>query len=377
MGPESSDEPFDEHLKYCCTDHAVQQPDDGVVCVPEGSDTDLHTQDDEHRDQGSQQRSSPDRDDVGAEWVCELWVYHVSIPEGDGKGTARSWMCFVDSETDGAQDNHGEKINPSELQPLAKRRTPVVVATVHIEESALLALLLSVGQVVLIAISMTASPGAIALPMAHHTAEEAATNTSPSIVVILAIAVAVVIPVIASDGVRYGAIIAKLVVPANTLIIVPDSMVGVAAHVAEIIVLADCLIIASKAMVTRGPIIDDIGVRSHSLVIVPESLVRIGNIVDNVAIVGHGHIIVACAVVCGSTAAEMAVAILVSIRVVVAIIVIVISRIVAAAEQAHVWVTLLVQVARTGIVGKCAETATELCRMNGTSEGMSVNMGGV
>jgi hypothetical protein len=42
---EATDEPFDEDLEDGRPDHAVEKADDGVVCVPEGSDADLHAQD--------------------------------------------------------------------------------------------------------------------------------------------------------------------------------------------------------------------------------------------------------------------------------------------------------------------------------------------
>lgn len=65
----AANQPLKEHLKDGGRDEGIEQPDDGVVDVPEGANSHLHTEDDKDRDQGRHQRCSVDGNDILPERV--------------------------------------------------------------------------------------------------------------------------------------------------------------------------------------------------------------------------------------------------------------------------------------------------------------------
>lgn len=222
---QTADEPFDEDLEDGGADDGVKQTDNSVVGVPEGADADLHAENDEDRDEGSEKSSRPDGDDVVAKGVGKFRVHNIAVAKGNGEGARRSWMGFVDTEANGAHDHKCEKVDPSEFQPLPEGGASVVVPAVNVEQSAFLAFLLAVGHVLVGAVSTAATLGAVSLFMAHHAGEEAA--ASFSVVSAFAVVVAVIVTVVSSDRVGCGAIVAELAVAVDGLIVVSNAMVAV------------------------------------------------------------------------------------------------------------------------------------------------------
>ena len=70
---------LEKHLKDSSSDETVEQPDNRIVDVPKAPDPDLHTQNDEDRNQTAQQRSKPDWDNFLPKGVCKLRVHDLSI----------------------------------------------------------------------------------------------------------------------------------------------------------------------------------------------------------------------------------------------------------------------------------------------------------
>lgn len=92
----ATNQPLKEHLEDGGRDEGIEQPDDGVVDIPEGSDSNLHTKDDKDRDQGRHQRCSVDWDDILPERIGEFGVDDFTVAEFDREGSSRRWMRFVD-----------------------------------------------------------------------------------------------------------------------------------------------------------------------------------------------------------------------------------------------------------------------------------------
>jgi hypothetical protein len=87
MGSKSANQPFQEYLEDGRGDEAVEQPDDGVVRVPEGANSDLADEDDDDGDEGAEHGRGPDGDDVFAERVGEFGVDDFAVLEVD------LWRC--------------------------------------------------------------------------------------------------------------------------------------------------------------------------------------------------------------------------------------------------------------------------------------------
>lgn len=79
-----------------CCDEGVEEPDGGVVDVPEGADADLHDEEDEDGDEGGEERGGPDGYDFVAHGVGELRVHDFAILEEDGEGAGGGWVGCVD-----------------------------------------------------------------------------------------------------------------------------------------------------------------------------------------------------------------------------------------------------------------------------------------
>lgn len=82
---QASDEPLDENLKDGGCDQGVQEADDGVVDVPERANADLHDEEHKDGDEGGEQRSGPDGDDLLSKRVGELGIDNLAVGESDGK----------------------------------------------------------------------------------------------------------------------------------------------------------------------------------------------------------------------------------------------------------------------------------------------------
>ena len=100
-------------------DEGVEEPDDGVVDVPEGADADLHTQDDKDRDQGSHQRGGVDGDDILAERIGEFGVDDLAVAKFNGEGSSRRWVSFVDLDrVSGCYRIGREMLTPRPMAPM-------------------------------------------------------------------------------------------------------------------------------------------------------------------------------------------------------------------------------------------------------------------
>lgn len=236
-------------------------------------------------------------------------------------------MGFIDTQTDRTHSDEGEDVDPGKLQPLTEGWSAVVVPAVDVEEGALLAFLLSVGHVLVVAVSLSAALGPIALLMTHHPGEKAA--ASFSIVSGLAIVVAVVVAIVSPDCVGSGAVVAELAIAVHGLIIFSYAMVGIVVICA---VLAQWLVIVAQTVMAGRSIVDYIAVLPIVLIVMAETIVSVP-IVDSIAVLGHWHI-VAHAVVRGTATTEMAVPVLIAVTVV-GVVIIIVIRVIAATEQAH------------------------------------------
>lgn len=113
------DQPLNEYLEDGGGDERVEEPDDGVVDVPEGADANLHTEDDEDWNQSCHQRGGVDGNDVLAEGVGEFGVDNLAVAEVDGEGSSRRWVRFVD--LDGVSGCYGmdrELLTPRPMAPM-------------------------------------------------------------------------------------------------------------------------------------------------------------------------------------------------------------------------------------------------------------------
>lgn len=93
---EAANEPLAEDLEDGGGDERVQKTDDTVVDVPEGADADLHHQDDRDGDDGSEERSEPDGDNLLAEGVAKLGPDNLAVRKGNGERPSRCRLGFVD-----------------------------------------------------------------------------------------------------------------------------------------------------------------------------------------------------------------------------------------------------------------------------------------
>jgi hypothetical protein len=104
MRPQPTNQPFQKHLEHRRRYQRVQQPDDGVIHVPERADPDLHDEEDGDGDQGGEEGGRPDRDDFLAERVREFRVHDLAAvaAEVDGEGAGWGGAREIDTESYGA-----------------------------------------------------------------------------------------------------------------------------------------------------------------------------------------------------------------------------------------------------------------------------------
>ncbi len=119
MRPQTANEPLDEDLEHRGHNQRVEQADDSIIDVPETSNTNLHTQDDEDRDQGCHEGCSPNGYNFVAKRICEFRIDDLTIVEENWERARRCWVGFVDTESDGTHNNHGEDIEPCHFEPSA------------------------------------------------------------------------------------------------------------------------------------------------------------------------------------------------------------------------------------------------------------------
>lgn len=105
-------------MEHGGSDDGVEQADGGVVDVPEAAGADLHDQEDGDGNQDGEQGSGPDGNDLIAHRVGEFGVHDLAVLEVDGERARGCRLGFVDSETDGAQADHGEDVGPEEVSLL-------------------------------------------------------------------------------------------------------------------------------------------------------------------------------------------------------------------------------------------------------------------
>lgn len=113
MGAQAADEPLEKDLEYGGGDQGIEQTDGGIVDVPEAADSDLHDEKHSNWDQSGKQCSSPDRDNLMAQWVCKLRVHDLAVLEVNRKRTRGGGLGFVDSEADCAHADHGQDVGPA------------------------------------------------------------------------------------------------------------------------------------------------------------------------------------------------------------------------------------------------------------------------
>lgn len=105
MRAKTANEPFQKDLEDRRRDERVQQPDDAVVDVPEGSDANLHQEYRGNGHHGCEKRSQPDGNDLIAERIRELGIDDFAVGEGDGERARGRRFCHVD--LDGYSLVHG------------------------------------------------------------------------------------------------------------------------------------------------------------------------------------------------------------------------------------------------------------------------------
>lgn len=96
MRTQATNQPLDKDLEDGSCDERVKQPDDGVVDIPEGADADLHDQEDGDGHEGCQQSGGPDGNNLISQRIAKLGEDNLAVGEGDGKGSGRGGICFVD-----------------------------------------------------------------------------------------------------------------------------------------------------------------------------------------------------------------------------------------------------------------------------------------
>jgi hypothetical protein len=92
----TADEPLAKHLEYGGRDERVKETEDAVVDIPEGANADLHHQDDCNGDDGGEESSEPDRNNLLAEGVAKLGPDNLAISKGNGKRSSWCRLGFVD-----------------------------------------------------------------------------------------------------------------------------------------------------------------------------------------------------------------------------------------------------------------------------------------
>lgn len=96
-----TDQPLHEDLKHSCPNERIEKPKDRVVAVPERSNAELHAEEDEDGDEGSEKSGSPDGDDFIATRclvsLCNAWVdQHSNVLTVAGRqigGTQSRRLC--------------------------------------------------------------------------------------------------------------------------------------------------------------------------------------------------------------------------------------------------------------------------------------------
>lgn len=63
--------------------------------------------------------------DGGYTHVCELRIDNLSILEIDWERSRRSWMSFINTQSNSTHSGHGEDIEPSDFKPLTETWTLV------------------------------------------------------------------------------------------------------------------------------------------------------------------------------------------------------------------------------------------------------------
>jgi len=189
----AANKPFEEDLEDCSCDQGVEQTDDGIVDVPEGTcgvrisvvafegaceltDAKLHAEYYEDWDYGGEECSKPNGNDLVANRVCKLRIDNLTILEVDGERPRWGRVCLVDTKANSSEDDHCQDVKPCEsgplsvwwkprasraiLEPLSKAWSPVVTAGVDVEPFPLMAVRMrawSQAEVGIISMTMTAS----------------------------------------------------------------------------------------------------------------------------------------------------------------------------------------------------------------------------